>query len=292
MLYLDFAQNREDFILEKEEKYPYWIQKIICFWRKTIGQPIIYELEGKKVILISKFNKKIAKRLNKIFQVDVTRTVCVCEQLCENQEFMNYLKEKNLNIMDGKWLFHFLTSQVAEFICQKYGLVSEEQEISILINNPTFLVFEIIQRLSLRFKSINIVTNALRKFDKLQKELYEKNGFLLNVTNNYKSACLKSKMIFNFDFEEKELNKIRFLPDMILINLKHYVDVKQSNFKGENIDFYTVGLPTKYRKVYKKLRNFNSSILYESFIYKKTSNQNIWNEIEKDKLQILCLEKR
>ncbi|MBR1540314.1 MAG: hypothetical protein IJ629_03990 [Clostridia bacterium] len=290
MLYLDFAQNREDFILEKEEKYPYFIKRILYFLRKLIGQPIMEEMEGKRIIIISKWNSKTIRKLDKIFEIDVTKNICVCDRLRENQEFMNYLKEKNLNIIDGKWLFQYLVCEIAQWICNHNGLAPEQQEISILANEVSFLLFETIQKLSLDFKNITVATKSPRKFDRLEKEIYEKNGLMLNVTNNFKNACTQSKIIFNFDFLEKDLSKIRIVPDAIIVNLEKYVEVKQSNFRGQNIDFYTVNLPIKYYKLYKRLNHFHSSILYESFIYKKTAVQNIWKEIQQDKVQIISLE--
>lgn len=288
MLYLDFARNKEDFILEKEEKYPYWIQKIIRFFRRTLGQPFCYELEGKTVVLISKWNKRIAKKMNKIFNINVTKTVCVCEPLRQKKEFMNYLREKKLQIVDGKWLFRFLVCDIAEFICKKNNLVKEEQEISILVQEPDFLVFETIKKLGKLYKNITIITSKIRKFNRISKEIYEEMGLAINVTNNFKNACLKSKIIFNFDFDDKDINKIRFLVDSNIICLKEKNDIKQSTFRGHIYDYYCVNLPIKYHKIYKRLNCFDSSILYESLIYKHTSNENIWKEIVNDNVKIVA----
>lgn len=290
MLYLDFVQNREDFILENEKKFPRMMQKILYFYRKTTAKPIKYEIDGKKVVLISKFNKRVARKLDKIFQIDVTNSVCVCEQLRENKEFIDYLNERKINIFDGKWLFKFLVCDIAEYICNKLELLPETQEISVLVNNPDFLAFENLKKLSQKFKNINVVTKNLRRFEKIENEIYENNGLILNITNNFKKACTNSKIVFNFDFEDKDFGKIRVLGDSIIVNLENKLEVKQSNFKGEIIDFYIINLPLKYKIVYKKLNNFNSSILYESLIYKNTAIQNILKEIKNDRIEIVCLQ--
>ena len=292
MLYLDFAKNKEDFILKREEKLPFFIKNILYLFRKYTGQVIEFDIYGKNIVLISKLNKKTLKKLDKIFKIDVTKNICVCDCLLNNDEFMNFLHERNLHIMDGKWLFKYLICDIAEFICKKLDFVSEKNEISLLINEPNIFVFETIKKLSEKFKNINIITNNVRKFEKIEKQIYESKGLILNVTNNFKKACLNTKIVFNIDFDEKSLNKIAFLASSIIINLEKYIDVKQSNFKGKNIDFYSVNLPRKYKKLYDELNNFNSSILYESFIYKKTSNQNIWNEIKEDKTEVLILESK
>ena len=141
------------------------------------------------------------------------------------------------------------------------------------------------------FKTINIVTHQIRKFDSLEKEIYENQGLILNVTNHLKKVCAKSKLVFNFDFQKKDFEKIVFLPDAVIVQLEQYMDVKQSNFKGKIIDFYGINLPRQYKKLYDKLHYFNSSMLYESFIYKHTSVMNIFQEIQKDHIAIISLEK-
>ena len=108
MLYIDYGKFQEDFILEREEKFPSFCKKFLYFFRKLTGQVIEYELDGKKVILISKLNKRTFSKLKKIFKIDVTNSVCLCDYLMENQEFLDYINENNLNIFDGKWLFKYL----------------------------------------------------------------------------------------------------------------------------------------------------------------------------------------
>ena len=66
--------------------------------------------------------------------------------------------------------------------------------------------------------------------------------------------------------------------------------MNQKSFNGINSNFFYINLPLKYKKLYKKLNKFNSVNLYESFIYKRTPLDNIWREIEEDKIEILGLE--
>jgi len=259
MLYLDFAQYKEEFILENEGKYPRWIKNLLYFFRKITACPIRFELDGKNVVRISKFNKKIEKKLDKIFNMDVTKTVCICEKLRVNEDFMRYIKEREFNIIDGRWLFKYMICDIAEFICKKQKLVPEEQEVSIKVKQPDDLIFETIKRLGKRFKNINIITNKVKQFNKIKDEIYQESGLVLNVTKNLKKNNSNSKIVIDVDSKEN------------------------------NADSYFVNLPPKFRNIYKKLNNFNSSILYESLIYKKTSPKNIWDEIAKDNIEIIAI---
>lgn len=127
MLYLNFIQNREEFILEKENNFPYFIKRILYLIRKISGQPLIETIDGKTIVSISKFNGKIAKKIDKIFKIDVTKNVCVCDSLKENSEIMSFLESENINIMNGRWLFRYLIPDIAKFICDKIDLLPEER---------------------------------------------------------------------------------------------------------------------------------------------------------------------
>jgi len=161
----------------------------------------------------------------------------------------------------------------------------------LLVEEPDDLVLEMIRKLCQHFKTINIATHQIRKFDNIEKEIYESQGLILNITNHFKKVCAKSQLVFNFDFQEKDFEKLIFLPDAIIVHLKQNMEVKQSNFKGKIIDFYGIDLPVQYKKLYDKLHRFNSSRLYESFIYKHTSVSNILKEIQKDHITMISLEK-
>ena len=292
MLYIDYAKYKEDFILENENNYPTVLKDILYVFRKLTGQVIKYELNGKNVVLISKLNKYTFSKLNKIFKIDVTKNICVCDYLIENQKFLDFLNEKKLKLIDGKWLFKYLICDIAKYICNKLNLTPENQEITLLVNESSSYLFDMIKNLSSNFKNITIITNEIKKFDKIEKQIYEEIGLALNITNNFNKACLKSKIVFNIDFDESNFNKVVFLPTAIIINLKEYIEIKQSNFIGKNIDFYGINLPQKYKKIYDRLNGFNSSNLYESFIYKNTLNQNIWDEISNDNIEIIALESK
>ena len=125
MLYLNFIQNREEFILEKEKNFPYWIQKILYIVRKIGGQPLQENIEGKTIISLSRFNTKTTKKLDKIFRIDVTKNICVCDALRNNEDFMDFIASYPLKVMDGKWLFRYLVPDIASFICQKIDFLPE-----------------------------------------------------------------------------------------------------------------------------------------------------------------------
>lgn len=290
MLYFDLAIYKEDLLKENEKNLPSFIKNIIYNFRKLTGQALNLKISNKNLIILPKINKRVLKRIDKILRVDVTKNVCISEELKLKENFVNFLNERNINILDGRWLFKYLVENVLEFLCVKTDLIPEIQEISILTNELNNLIYETIIKLSKRVKNINIITKNINLFKKLEEDVYEESGMILRITNDFKKATLKSNIILNFNFVQELLDKINFGKNSNLVNFERSLRINQKSFNGKVINFYHINLPEKYLYNQERFTRFDTSILYESYIYKKTSPINIWNEINKDKIKIDALE--
>ena len=290
MLYFDLAIYKEDLLKENEKNLPSFIKNIIYNFRKLTGQALNLKISNKNLIILPKINKRVLKRIDKILRVDVTKNVCISEELKLKENFVNFLNERNINILDGRWLFKYLAENVLEFLCVKTDLIPEIQEISILTNELNNLIYETIIKLSKRVKNINIITKNINLFKKLEEDVYEESGMILRITNDFKKATLKSNIILNFNFVQELLDKINFGKNSNLVNFERSLRINQKSFNGKVINFYHINLPEKYLYNQERFTRFDTSILYESYIYKKTSPINIWNEINKDKIKIDALE--
>lgn len=290
MLYFDLAIYKEDLLKENEKDLPSFIKNIIYNFRKLTGQALNLKISNKNLIILPKINKRVLKRIDKILRVDVTKNVCISEELKLKENFVNFLNERNINILDGRWLFKYLVENVLEFLCVKTDLIPEIQEISILTNELNNLIYETIIKLSKRVKNINIITKNINLFKKLEEDVYEESGMILRITNDFKKATLKSNIILNFNFVQELLDKINFGKNSNLVNFERSLRINQKSFNGKVINFYHINLPEKYLYNQERFTRFDTSILYESYIYKKTSPINIWNEINKDKIKIDALE--
>lgn len=290
MLYLDFGINPEDILSETQKKFPKFFRSFLSFIKKFSGQVLKYKISGKDVVVISKLNNRTFRKLDKIFKLDVTKTVCICDELMRNSEFINYLEEKNLKVINGRWLFKFMFLEIVNYISEQIAQPIETFEISILTDDNNSLIFQSIKRLSDKVKNINIITNNRAKFKRLEEQLYEEKGLILNVTNNMRKGTLKSNIIFNINFSQEEFDKITFPRNAVIVNFEEETVMRQKSFNGINSNFFCINLPPKYKEIYSKLNRFGSVNLYESFIYKRTPLDNIWREIANDKIQILSLE--
>ena len=286
MLYFDLAIYKEDLLKENEKNLPSFIKNIIYNFRKLTGQALNLKISNKNLIILPKINKRVLKRIDKILRVDVTKNVCISDELKIKENFVNFLNERNINILDGRWLFKYLVENVLEFLCVKTDLIPEIQEISILTNELNNLIYETIIKLSKRVKNINIITKNINLFKKLEEDVYEESGMILRITNDFKKATLKSNIILNFNFVQELLDKINFGKNSNLVNFEKSLRINQKSFNGKVINFYHINLPEKYLYNQERFTRFDTSILYESYIYKKTSPINIWKEISKDKIKI------
>lgn len=291
MLYLDLALNDDDFLSEEEKKCTSLIRKIKIFVRKNITKIFDYEIDGKNVLVLAKINKSIYKKLKKIFLIDVTKNVCISDELYLNNEFREFLNGQRINLLDGRWLFKYLCLDIIKYIVLNKNEKIEEQEISVLVNKNDELITGIIKELSESVHNINIITKDIRIFQKLKNDIYNENGMILNVSNNYKKSGMRSKIILNFDFNEEDLEKVNFLRKAVIVNLKESIKLGKKSFDGIICNFYYISFSYKrYEKFRKKLNHFNKTTLYESFIYKQTYYKNIFNEIKNDEVKIEFLE--
>ena len=173
-------------------------------------------------------------------------------------------------ILDGRWLFKHMSFDVVKYICNSKKEKINYQEVSVLSNDIDRILKQIIFDLAKEVKLINLVTQNENKFKKIEKELYDDHGIILNINNNYQKSLLKSDIILNFDFEEDELNNYNINSKASIINFYNEIDIKEKMFSGINVNFFDVTIPIKYIRESISFKDFNNAIFYESLIYKKT----------------------
>lgn len=281
MIYIKLAENKE--IIDK--KNINFLERI-----KNKFVKIKEEInENKTLVIINDVSNKTLNSLSKYIKKNCINKVCISNNLLNNKIFMEFIKNENVKILDGKWLFKHLANNCADYICKCKRENLAYQEVSFLSNGISDIVVENIKDISSKVKILNVITQDERKFRKVERELYEEKGIILNMNNNYKKSLTKSDIIFNFDFTEEELNKYTLPKRTCIINLNESVKINLKSFEGINVEFFEIPMPRKYLKNSIYLNDFDNSVLYESYIYKNTSCKNIINEIEKDGVNISFL---
>ena len=153
-----------------------------------------------------------------------------------------------------------------------------------MINDLTDIEFENIKILARKYKTINIVTNHIEKFKRLEKQLQENEGIIITITNNKKKSLMKSQIILNIDFPKELINKYNMQDDAIIVNVKGNAKINKKRFNGLTINDYEIDF-REDRKNNKALNNhFYLKDLYESELYKKQRICEIKEKIRVDKV--------
>lgn len=280
MLYIKLENNLE----EINSKVNFFKRKLYEIKNKFCGFKI-EKFENIVLVIIPNTEKYTLNKLSNYIKIKCIGRVCLSQNLMNNKAFIEFIKTENVRVFDGRWLFEFLIKECIEYISLAKKEKLQYQEISFLINkvnkNIVYNIFEIAPKV----KTLNIITPNMEQFKKIEKRLYEENGIILNIINNYNKSLLKSDMIFNFDFSEEEINKYDFPRKSVIINLCDKINIHTKAFEGINSHFYEIQLPNKYLKNI-LLKDFLPEVLYESYIYKKTCPENIKKELEFDKINI------
>ena len=287
VVYIKLEENMDKFMVKNN--LPKTIKKISFKSKCRNGKFKIEKVGDTDYIILPACNDKTLKKLENIANIRCWKNVCASDNLREEKSFVKFAKENNLKIMDGKWLFKNMTDQVLEYLVIAKNEVLVNQEVSILCNQLDETIVEKIKEICVKVKICNVLTNQTKQFQKLEEEIYQTNGIVLNISKNYKRALTKSNILINFDFSKKEIEKCVFPKNVYFINVEKNMKFDSKEWNEKNIIFYGIDMPEKYVEYLEILDGFNSSILYESFIYKKTSYRNIKKELIEDDAKILYL---
>lgn len=284
LLYIKFTKDYLEYFKE-DSKIPIFFKKIIFTYKKLFGKITKTKSNHGEVWLLPNNNLKCKKNLLKLFQIYHVNTVVLSKNIENWREEVENLK---IRVLDGKWLYRYLISDITRYVCMNKNQNIQDQNISIAINSVEEIDIENIKNLSERCKIINIVTKDEYKLKKLEESLYKEKGIVLNIVYNYKRSLLNSNIIINVDLAESEFNKFALPRKAVIINLEK-VQIYNKGFNGINILNYEIEFPEKYLDKILKTDIFNKEILYESYIYKKTSPQNILKEIKQDNIKLMGL---
>lgn len=286
MLYIDLINNKEELLKEKEKKYNLFLKKIIIFLRKRTNYIAINKTEFGELLKLQNFNNVTCEKLKKILKVNSVKTICLSQKVNNNEKINEIFINENIRIIKGNELKKYLLLETIEYICNNKLENLHEQEVSFLVKKNNFLVNCIIRELAKKVKILNIITNNSRQFKILEKNLFEKDGIILNIIDNHKKSLIKSNFIINIDYLNEEINKYTMPKYCCLINLSNEtITINKKSFEGININDIKYFVNDRYIK--NRLPNFDKEILYESIIIRNSNPENILNKIKKDKLKVI-----
>ena len=265
--------------IEKNDK-PNIIEKILNLIKvqnNTIILPINEEAKEKQI-------QKIAKKTVKVIgKISTSKKIVLSKKMKKDEKYINYLNEYGIEIADGRWLFEILLTDIVNYIVEKQKI--ERVNISVLINDLTDKEFENIKLLAQKYMTINIVTNHIEKFRKLEQQLQEK-GIITTITNNKKKSLMKSQIIINIDFPKELINKYRINESATIVNVKRPIKITQKRFNGVTVNDYEIEYRNDICNEKFFVDKYNLKDLYEAEMYKRDSFTNLRKKIKNDKVLI------
>lgn len=229
--------------------------------------------------------RNIIKVIKKLIKNGTTNVV-LSKDLCENRELINAINSNGIEIFDGRWLEKYLLFEILDYVIKQVGLKKEEIEFAITTNEITDISIEIIRTLATQYRRLTIVTNHIEKLKKIEKEIYEKHGVLIVISNNQKKSLLRPQIILNLDFNKEILNKYKINEKAIIINLEGNMKIESKRFNGININDYEIEVGKEEIIWRENAKKFKNKDLLEATMYMKDSFRNIRNKISKNKISI------
>ena len=284
MIYIDFIENKEELLIEKEIVYPKLIKKLLINFRKIFNYISIKKTNYGDLVKIQNLNLKTYKKLEKSIKINNVQIACLSKKLNNNKEFCEFLNIHNIKIINGKWINGYLLFELIEYISENKEEKLSQQEVSFLVNKNNYLINKNIYKIAKECKNVNIITNKQSQFKSLENKIFEEEGISLNIGNNYKKSLLNSNIIINLDSSEEEINKYNIPKYSCIININDCVKINKKSFEGINI------LSVKYiinKEFDIEFKKFDNNVMYESLISRNSNQENVFNQIKKDNLKII-----
>ncbi len=229
--------------------------------------------------------KNIKKLIKKLVKDEVSNVV-LSKELYNEKKLINALNAYNINIFDGRWLEKYLALQILDFVIIQKNIKKEETEIAVTLNQITDLSISIIKILAKQYKKLTIVTEHIEKLQKVEQEIYDKDGILIIISNNQKKSLLKAQIILNMDFNKEVLNRYRINETATIINLEGYMKIEEKRFNGININDYEIEVGREEVIWRTNMQNFRTKDLLEANLYMKDTFESICSKIKKCNVSI------
>lgn len=278
-------------------------KKIIYFFRnlfiiigiEKLNNNIICYIPKNYIKVMNKFIAKIvSKKICNVLYDNNINNVVLSNKLKTNNIIINAIQSENIEILDGRELFKDLILKIIEYVLSLQNEDISKYEITLLTNDLSNNVINNIIYLSNKVKVLNVVTNNIKDYKKVEEKIYNKFGILIRITNNKRKSLANTKLIFNIDFPEEILNEYIIYDKAIIINICKKIKILSKKFNGINVNYYNIKLPIEYKNFFSKYniyRNFNENELYESILYNDNGKDffNRINNIEDNNVSILNL---
>lgn len=251
------------------------------WWEKKLNIILTTKFKEYYIYEISSLNRRCVEKLRKLIKKDNIK------QLACEKEIQQYIDKKVL--IDEKDIIKYLILEILEYIFEIQGKKMEQEDIYFLINKDEEIYLENIKTLSEKFKTTNIITEELSKFQKIVENIFEEETTIY-LSNNKRKSLRRAKYIVNFDYGIREIKKYNINRTAIIINIEQNVKIESMAFEGISINNVNIQIPDELIEHFGRLmEKINKNILYMSLVNQKQELARIKNRIKEDNIHILNL---
>ncbi len=278
-MYIYIKETKRDEELIKNIDRPIWIKNIIIKLKKIFNIIVEKELDKSHILYIIPKVKNIDK-IRKIIEKNRKAQIILSKDLKKyEKQICKESKNKTLR---------YYIYDILKFLLNKINRKIELENIYILANQYNDSNLEVMNYLIDKVKTVNIVTNNIKKYKQYEENVYEKEGIILTVTNNKNKSLRNAKYIINLDFLEENIVKYKINRNAIIINCASEKIEKLNCFEGIIINNIEIGLEEKeeLKELYKE---FEKLEMYESIENKEIKYKKYIEQIKKDKIEIKAL---
>lgn len=278
-IYLKELTNIDE-IFKENSRLPNFIKKWILSYKKIFGVVTIKE-NGMCILPYQNMDSFFKIKLFIITKIleKLDTFVVLSKKLQSFSELKESIIESKIKVLDGKKLSNYLIPEIIEYICKMSKKEVNMQEITLLVENLTIDLYKLILELANCVKRIQIVSDKMKQFTKLENELETKFGIACQISNNKRKSLLKSKIIINLDYFEEQFNQFAINPKAIVIDINKETKIHSKAFSGIHIQNYQINYDNEEfdDKVFENKLVYESKILNKSYeqIRKNIQNENV-----------------
>lgn len=261
------------YIRFNDRKYVKLIEKIIIYIKKvlaivSIEKISINKFEDTFIILIPKYKNynsytkyRIVSKIKDYLSSNKIENII----FDENVKFLSKEFNQN-NILTGKYLMKNSILGILEYIFNINKINTELENVHIFVNQYSKNNIKIIENMCKKFKTVNIITENLKYYKRLESKLYNE-GILVTVSNNKRKSARCAKYVINVDFEKEIIEQYNVNMNSVIINLTNEKVLFEKFFRGVLVNNFEIVLDSDFvyyiEEVYGKV---NKKVFLESLI--------------------------
>ena len=262
------------FVRKDNRQYEKWFEKKLKILRKAFVRVKVEHVDNDVIILIPKY-KKYNRIVSKLISSQINKYVgkFKIKELVFEQE-LEFIKKK-INIqqfLNGKLIMKNSLIKIFSYMFNINKKNINLEDVYVLVNEYNKENMYIINELIESFKTVNIITENIRRFKRLENQLFDL-GVLITVSNNKRKSLRNATYIINIDFDKNKIMLYNIKSNSTIINLTDENIELKSNFNGVLINNIELQIDKdKDCFINEFYGNINKKIFIETRIKKNNRN--------------------